>query len=47
MTKTNVMITSEAIVIPDTGAFEQPIVPANLAETITNSKAKKMKRRRN
>ena len=28
------------MVIPDTGALEQPIVPASRAETMTNSKAK-------
>ena len=34
------MITSDAIVIPDTGSLEQPIVPASRAETITNSNDK-------
>ena len=37
---TNVSITSEAIVIPETGRFEVPIVPVSLAETITNNKAR-------
>ena len=35
-TNTRVAITRDAIVIPETGRFEVPIVPVNLPATITN-----------
>ena len=38
MTNTKVSITNDAIVIPDTGKLDVPIVPAKRPETITNSK---------
>ena len=37
-TNTTVVITNEAIVIPDTGRLEVPIVPVNLPATITNNR---------
>ncbi len=37
ITNTNVKITNEAIVIPDTGRFDVPIVPVKRPATITNN----------
>ena len=37
ITKTNVNITKEAIVIPDTGRLDVPIVPVKRPATMTNN----------
>ncbi|OJT84932.1 hypothetical protein BM534_19080, partial [Clostridioides difficile] len=41
ITNTNVTITREAIVIPETGRFDVPIVPVKRPATMTNNKDNK------